>query len=157
MAKRCSAQRTLQLILEEREASDDDVEEEASECEDHIFDNDFEEEDEIEHELVPKWRRATGLACQQPASGPTRQRKARMWYSWVHCTGIEESVARSIKNQRASWIMMSRKEGWTTWTSWWLPTAAKGGPYTGHWWYSLTYWTSQRTMPTGKALVRSQI
>ncbi len=78
---------------------------------------------------------------------PMCQRKARMWYSWVHCTGMGESVARSIKNQRSSWIIMPQKEGWTTWTSWWLPTAAKGGPYAGHWWYSLTCWTSQRTTP----------
>lgn len=32
--------------------------------------NDFEEEYEIEHQLVPKQRRATGPACQQPAPGP---------------------------------------------------------------------------------------
>ena len=56
MAKRFSAQRALQLIWEEREAFDDDVEEEVSECEDHISDSDFEEEDEIEHQLVPKRR-----------------------------------------------------------------------------------------------------
>ena len=54
MANRFSAQRSLQLVLEEREAFDDDVEEEVSECEDHVSDCDFEEEDEIEHQLVPK-------------------------------------------------------------------------------------------------------
>ncbi|XP_071390069.1 piggyBac transposable element-derived protein 4-like [Centroberyx affinis] len=81
MAKRFSAQRALQLILEEREAFDDDVEEEVSECEDHISENsesdsDFEEEDEIEHQLVPKRRRAPGPARQQPAPGPTCQQPA---------------------------------------------------------------------------------
>lgn len=49
MATRLSVERALQLILEEREASDDDVEEEISES-----DSDFEEEDEVEHQLVPK-------------------------------------------------------------------------------------------------------
>lgn len=34
-------------------------------------DSDYEEEDEIEHQLGPKWRRATGPAHQQPAPGPT--------------------------------------------------------------------------------------
>ncbi|XP_069008593.1 LOW QUALITY PROTEIN: piggyBac transposable element-derived protein 4-like [Embiotoca jacksoni] len=63
MAKRLSAQGALHLILEGREALDEDVEEEFSECEDHISeksksDSDFEEEDEIEHQLVPKQRRA---------------------------------------------------------------------------------------------------
>ena len=47
------------------------VEEEVSECEDHLSDYDFEEEDEIEHQLVTKQRRAPG---------PARQRKARVWY-----------------------------------------------------------------------------
>ena len=89
---------------------------EVSECEDHISNSDFEEENEIEHQPVPKQRRAPG---------PALQRKARMWY------------------QRSSWTMMSPKELWTTWTRWWLPTAAKGGPYTGHWWYS--YWKSLHT------------
>lgn len=72
MAKRFSAERALELILEEREASDDDVEEEVSECEDHISENsesdsDFEEEDEVEQQFVPKRRK--------------KERKARMWYS----------------------------------------------------------------------------
>ena len=62
----------LQFFLEENEAVDDDVEEEVSKYDDHISDSDFEEEDEIEHQLVPKRRRAPG---------PARQRKARMWYS----------------------------------------------------------------------------
>ena len=51
---------------------DDDVEEEeeASECEDHISENsesdsDFEEEDEIKHQLVTKTRWATGPAGQR--------------------------------------------------------------------------------------------
>ena len=64
MAKRFSAQRALQMILEESEPFDDDdveEEEEASECEDHISENsesdsDFEEEDAIEHQLVTKKR-----------------------------------------------------------------------------------------------------
>lgn len=52
MAKRFSAQRALELILEEREASDDDVEDDVSECKDHISENsesdhDFEEEDDL--------------------------------------------------------------------------------------------------------------
>src|SRR4029434_1383045 len=59
-----------------------------------------------------------------------------------------ESVAWSIRNQRSSWIIMPQKEGWTTWTSWCLPTASKGGPYAGHWRFSLTYWTSRRTRCT---------
>ena len=47
------------MILEERQPFDDDVEyqEDVSKCEDHISENsesdsDFEEEDEIEHQLV---------------------------------------------------------------------------------------------------------
>ena len=59
------------MILEEREPFDDDVEEEeeVSECEDHISENsesdsDFEEKDEIEHQLDTKKRQATGPACQ---------------------------------------------------------------------------------------------
>ena len=62
VAKGFSAQRALQLIWEEREAFDDDVEEEVSEFENHISNNDFEEEDEIEHQPIPKQRRATGPA-----------------------------------------------------------------------------------------------
>lgn len=63
MAKGLSAERALQLILEEREFSDDDVEEEVSECEDHISENtesdsDFEAEHEVDHQLVPKQRQA---------------------------------------------------------------------------------------------------
>ena len=69
------------MIWEEREAFDDDVEEEVSECEDHLSNSDFEEKDEIELQLVPKQRRAPGPACQQPASGSACQRKARIWYS----------------------------------------------------------------------------
>lgn len=49
-------QRALQIILEEGETFDDG---EVSECADHIDENsesdtDFEEEDEIEHQLVSK-------------------------------------------------------------------------------------------------------
>ena len=57
------------MILEERKPFDDDVEEgeEVSEYEDHISENsesdsDFEEEDEIEYQLVAKKRRAPGPA-----------------------------------------------------------------------------------------------
>ena len=55
MAKRFSAERALQLILEEAEASDGDIEEEVSEYEDHISENsesdsNSEEEDEVEHQ-----------------------------------------------------------------------------------------------------------
>ena len=57
MAKRFSAERALQLILEETEASDGDIEEEVSEYEDHISENsesdsNSEEEDEVEHQQV---------------------------------------------------------------------------------------------------------
>jgi len=49
---------------------DVEEQEDVSECEDHISENsksdsDFEEEDEIEHQLVTKKRRATGPAGQQ--------------------------------------------------------------------------------------------
>lgn len=58
---------------------------------------------------------------------PMCQRKAQMWYSvlWVHCTGMRESVARCIKNQRLSWIIMPQREGWKIWTSWWPPTSCE--------------------------------
>lgn len=70
MAKILSAERTLHLILEEREAADD-VKEDVSEYEDHISqnsksDSDFEEENEVEHHLEPKQRQT---AHQQQASG----------------------------------------------------------------------------------------
>ena len=58
-----------------------------------------------------------------------------------------EPVATSIRNQRSFWIIIAQKKGWTTWTSCWLPTAARGGPHTCHQWYSLTFWTSQHTVP----------
>ena len=54
-------------------------------------------------------------------------------YERVH----EQSFIECIQAQH--WLP---KESWTTWTGWWLPTAAKGGPYTCHWWYFLTYWKS---------------
>lgn len=82
MAKRFSAHGALQLILEEREAfgDDNDVEEEVSEYEDHISENsdsnsDFEEADAIEHQLVPKQRRATRPAHQQSVSGAEQVRQ----------------------------------------------------------------------------------
>ena len=116
MAKRCSAQRALQLILEEREPFDD---------EDHISDTDFEEEDEIEHQLV--------------------QGKNVVLMSTLYRDG--RICGQEHQNQRWSWIMMLPKESWTTRTSWWLSTAAKGEPNTGQWWYSLTYWKSLRITP----------
>lgn len=56
MAKRLSAQRALQAILEEKEASDD-----VEECEDHISENsesnsNLEEEDEVDHQFGLKRR-----------------------------------------------------------------------------------------------------
>ena len=120
MAKRCSAQKALRLILEEREAVDDDIEEEVSECENYISD---------------KW-----LWTSPSKKGKNVVLMSTLHRNWRIC-------GQEHQNQRSSWIMMSTKEGWTAWTCWWLPTAPKGGPYTGHWWHSLTYWTSQHTMP----------
>lgn len=84
MAKILSAARAL-LILEERGASDDDVEEEVSEYEDHIFENsesdsDFEEEDEIEHHLVTKQR---WVPHQQPAPGPEQAHQTASEEIWM--------------------------------------------------------------------------
>ena len=59
------------MVLEEREPDDDvEEEEEVSEFEDHISENsesdsDFEKENEIEHQLVTKKRRATRPAGQR--------------------------------------------------------------------------------------------
>lgn len=62
MAKRISAQRALELILEEREARVEGVsstleDEEFSKYEDHVSvesDSEFEEEDEIDHQPAPR-------------------------------------------------------------------------------------------------------
>eukprot|EP00066_Takifugu_rubripes_P014261 XP_011603527.1 PREDICTED: piggyBac transposable element-derived protein 4-like [Takifugu rubripes] len=88
MAKRNSAQRALESILEDREVLGDDVEEEVSEFEDHISENsesdsDSEEDDEIEHQPVPKQRRAPGPGRQQPSPGPEQasQHGGEIWMS----------------------------------------------------------------------------
>ena len=137
MAKRFSAQRALPLIWEEREAFDDDVEEEVSECEHHISDSDFEEEDEIEHQLVPKRRRAPG---------PARQRKARMWYSCVHCTGLENlwlgaSKPEIIRDYDVTEGVVDNMDRLVT------DYSCKRRTQHCHWWYSLTYWKSLRITP----------
>lgn len=51
MAKRFSAERALQLILEETEASDGEIEEEVSEYEDHISEN----SESDSHSEDPRW------------------------------------------------------------------------------------------------------
>lgn len=103
MAKRLSAERALQLMLEEREASADYVEEEVSEFEYHISENsesesEFKEEDQVESHLIPKRRRAAhqqpalgpaclqlaqGKALQQPALGPEQAHKIASEEVWI--------------------------------------------------------------------------
>uniref|UniRef100_A0A669C9C5 PiggyBac transposable element-derived protein domain-containing protein n=1 Tax=Oreochromis niloticus TaxID=8128 RepID=A0A669C9C5_ORENI len=109
MAKRLSAAQALQLILEERGASDDDVEEEVSEYEDHISENsesdsDFEEEDEVEHHLITKRRR---VPRQQPAPEPARQQPAP-GPEQAHQTASEEIWMS--KNGEIEWSSCPRNE-----------------------------------------------
>ncbi|KAL3969261.1 leucine-rich repeat-containing G protein-coupled receptor 6 [Sarotherodon galilaeus] len=113
MAKRLSAAQALQLILEERGASDDDVEEEVSEYEDHISENsesdsDFEEEDEVEHHLITKRRR---VPCQQPAPGPAHQQPAPEPGRQQPAPGPEQA------HQTASEEIWMSKNGEIEWSS----------------------------------------
>lgn len=120
MAKRFSAQRALQLILEESEAFD--VEEEVSECEDHISENsesdsDFEGEDEIEHQLVPKRRRVTGPACQQPAPacqqpGPACQQPAPGPARQQPAPGPEQALQQLAREE--IWLSKNGEIEWSS-------------------------------------------
>lgn len=40
-----------------------------------------------------------------------------------------ECLSRSIKYRKSSWIIIPQRDGWTTWASWWMATAAKWEPY----------------------------
>ena len=82
------------MIVEEREAFHDDVEEEVSKCEDHISDSDFEEEDEIEDRLVKK---------RSPRTSPSKKGMNVVLTSTLHRDG--RICGLEHQNQRSSWIM----------------------------------------------------
>ena len=137
MAKRFSAQRALQLIWEEREAFDDGRGRGF-----RMWGSPF---------WLWLWRRGWNWASASyktktsPRTSPSKKGKNVVLMSTLYRDG--RICGQEHQNQRSSWIMMLPKESWTTRASWWLPTATKGEPNTGQWWYSLTYWKILRITP----------